>query len=503
MIRPSGRRCAIVMMLPVSVCFWLSPGTTALATTSSATPTPTPPASTATPTYTRTCVSYQFHVPGCCDFSDTQPQRSCFNLVDGPMGGVCVLEGGQPRGCPEAVTCNAAGRCEFEATPTPTPTGAIIGIGDFCEPDRICPPPLLCLIDPPHQARVCACVGDCDGNAEVTVDELLAMVNVALGNTAVSACSLGDANSDGQIDISEILQAVNNTLLGCSSAGPPTATPTPTPIAGCGDICDGRFCRLPDDSTGTCLVGPGGVCHCAPEVTPVSPTPTLPQCIQATPRPDIPCPDEGLPCGACSDNPCRMFGRDGRCDCDFSQKCTCDTEGPTATATPLCQFYPTATPSPTPTLPQCVQATPRPDIPCDPTMCNFTSCILFGRNGVCHVFPNGGPATCACDTEGPTPSPTPLCQLCPTPSVSPSRCNPAYEPYTCAQDRNGCEICKCCNFEGVGGCCDFGGTQPCFILVEGQDWARCTYGLHGTVVSGCPLPVSCNPSSGRCEYPNQ
>jgi hypothetical protein len=101
-------------------------------------------------------------------------------------------------------------------TLTPTPTGVIIGIGDFCEPDRICPPPLLCLIDPPHQARVCSCVGDCDGNAEVTVDELLAMVNVALGHTAVSACSLGDANSDGQIDISEILQAVNNALYGCA-----------------------------------------------------------------------------------------------------------------------------------------------------------------------------------------------------------------------------------------------------------------------------------------------
>ena len=63
---------------------------------------------------------------------------------------------------------------------------------------------------------MCSCVGDCDGNAEVTVDELLAMVNVALGHTAVSACSLGDANRDGQIDISEILQAVNNALYGCA-----------------------------------------------------------------------------------------------------------------------------------------------------------------------------------------------------------------------------------------------------------------------------------------------
>jgi hypothetical protein len=200
-------------------------------------PTPRPPASTATPTFTPTCQSYQFHVPGCCDFSDTQPQRSCFDLVDAPLGGVCMLEGGQPRGCPEAVICNyATGRCELEAppTPTPTPTGLIIGIGEFCEPDRICPLPLLCLIDPPHQALVCSCVGDCDANAAVTVDELVTLVNVALGNMAVSVCPLGDANSDEKITVDEILQAVSNALYGCGVTLP---TPTPTPVLYHGHTC--------------------------------------------------------------------------------------------------------------------------------------------------------------------------------------------------------------------------------------------------------------------------
>jgi hypothetical protein len=32
------------------------------------------------------------------------------------------------------------------------------------------------------------CVGDCNGNGQVTVDELLTMVNIALGNTPVTAC---------------------------------------------------------------------------------------------------------------------------------------------------------------------------------------------------------------------------------------------------------------------------------------------------------------------------
>jgi hypothetical protein len=58
-----------------------------------------------------------------------------------------------------------------------------------------------------------ACTGDCDGKGAVTVDEILLMVNIALGNT-VTACDAGDANHDGQITVDEILTAVNNALNG-------------------------------------------------------------------------------------------------------------------------------------------------------------------------------------------------------------------------------------------------------------------------------------------------
>ena len=59
------------------------------------------------------------------------------------------------------------------------------------------------------------CVGDCNGDGTVTVDEILTMVNIALGNTPVTACEAGDANHDGQITVDEILTAVNNALNGC------------------------------------------------------------------------------------------------------------------------------------------------------------------------------------------------------------------------------------------------------------------------------------------------
>jgi hypothetical protein len=60
-----------------------------------------------------------------------------------------------------------------------------------------------------------ACAGDCDGSAEVTVDELVHMVNVALGVLPMGGCSAGDLNGDGEISIDEIVAAVNVALTGC------------------------------------------------------------------------------------------------------------------------------------------------------------------------------------------------------------------------------------------------------------------------------------------------
>ncbi len=63
--------------------------------------------------------------------------------------------------------------------------------------------------------RPVPCAGDCGGDEHVTVDELLTMVNIALGNADVSGCEAGDLNQDGQITVDEILTAVNNALNAC------------------------------------------------------------------------------------------------------------------------------------------------------------------------------------------------------------------------------------------------------------------------------------------------
>jgi len=63
------------------------------------------------------------------------------------------------------------------------------------------------------------CVGAC-GGGQVTIDEILTMVNIALGNADVGACTAGDANADGQITVDEILTAVRNALNGCGALAP-------------------------------------------------------------------------------------------------------------------------------------------------------------------------------------------------------------------------------------------------------------------------------------------
>ncbi len=80
-----------------------------------------------------------------------------------------------------------------------------------------------------------ACVGDCNGNGVVAINELILGVNVALGSASTSACPVFDSNLDQEVRINELLGGVNNGLAGCpveDTATPTgTSTPTPTPTA--------------------------------------------------------------------------------------------------------------------------------------------------------------------------------------------------------------------------------------------------------------------------------
>lgn len=54
--------------------------------------------------------------------------------------------------------------------------------------------------------------GDCDGSGDVTVDELIRGVNIALGSLPVERCPSLDRNLDGIVTVDEVLRAVNLAL---------------------------------------------------------------------------------------------------------------------------------------------------------------------------------------------------------------------------------------------------------------------------------------------------
>jgi len=59
-----------------------------------------------------------------------------------------------------------------------------------------------------------ACVGDCDASSDVTVNEIITLVNIDLGTADGSACPHG-IPSGSSVDITLIIQAVNNDLVSC------------------------------------------------------------------------------------------------------------------------------------------------------------------------------------------------------------------------------------------------------------------------------------------------
>ena len=74
---------------------------------------------------------------------------------------------------------------------------------------------------------VSGCVGDCDGDGQVTIQELILAVEISLGESAeVTRCSAADENDDLQVTVDELVRAVDNALDGC----PMTCVPFP-PLA--------------------------------------------------------------------------------------------------------------------------------------------------------------------------------------------------------------------------------------------------------------------------------
>jgi len=117
-----------------------------------------------------------------------------------------------------------------------------------------------------------ACVGDCYSDGAVTIDELLTMVSIALGDTLPVACpaaaSWVDNSAYPGFGVSGLVKAVSNALYGCASCPPGTC-----------HVSSDASCEAPTGPVGNacCQCGYDSwcafVCLCASPDTPIA-TPT-------------------------------------------------------------------------------------------------------------------------------------------------------------------------------------------------------------------------------------
>ncbi len=63
------------------------------------------------------------------------------------------------------------------------------------------------------------CVGDCNRNKQVTIDELVKMINIRLNLQPITNCLRGDGEGDGRIQCYEVNQGTNNALYDCPTGG--------------------------------------------------------------------------------------------------------------------------------------------------------------------------------------------------------------------------------------------------------------------------------------------
>lgn len=106
-----------------------------------------------------------------------------------------AIAAGAPAGTAFALVASNASATDVAGEPVPvlSSDGAV---------EVVAPPP------PP-------CVGDCNDDHRVVINELLIGVNIAIGHENVSACSMIDVNQDDRVTVNELIQAVNNALTGC------------------------------------------------------------------------------------------------------------------------------------------------------------------------------------------------------------------------------------------------------------------------------------------------
>ncbi len=82
------------------------------------------------------------------------------------------------------------------------------------------------LVADAHATR--ACIGDCNGDGQVAIGDLIIGVRITLGQAALSECPAFDEDMNGIVTIAELVQAVAAALEGCPATPVPRSSATPT-----------------------------------------------------------------------------------------------------------------------------------------------------------------------------------------------------------------------------------------------------------------------------------
>lgn len=137
----------------------------------------------------------------CCAEPACGPGERC-DIVD--RGGECRLQLPPGAACARDTDCRGGGLCRFDEAAGGT----------------------VCVATDPGPE---GCFGDCGDDGAVTVDEILVLIEIALGTRPLAACDRGDIGGDGTISVDELVVAVGLALTGCPQVTPGAATATPPP----------------------------------------------------------------------------------------------------------------------------------------------------------------------------------------------------------------------------------------------------------------------------------
>jgi hypothetical protein len=104
-----------------------------------------------------------------------------------------------------------------------------------------------------------ACVGDCNGDGWVAVNEMVLGVNIALALRPLEMCREFDRSGSQAVEIDELIAAIGFALVRCPG---PAATPTPTEPAGPACTPSEPVTKTPQASA--CVPEPGKFVDCFP-----------------------------------------------------------------------------------------------------------------------------------------------------------------------------------------------------------------------------------------------